>query len=234
MKRTLTAMVIFLGMLCCASTSQAYHYDCNITGGSVQLNINDDTTELSLITTEDLLVGLTYEAPNENVPLSYTLSTDLNLNLSGFNYELTLDAEPLGIFQSFDPTDYIGDGTDSTNLKGKTLISVGFGEYYLEDATFTYDILFTPVSGTTDEYAISIDTLILSGGNTQDFLTDIINAIDNSGELPGPVPLPLSADIEATGSIELAASPVPVPAAIWLLGSGFIGMLGMRMKRTKS
>lgn len=234
MKKTLTAIAIFLSMLCCAATSQAYYYDCDVTGGSVELSVNADATELSLITTEDLLVGLTYDAPSENVSLSYTLSTDLNLNLSGFiNYELILNAEPLGVFQSFDPTDYIGDGTGSVNHRGEALISVDFGGYYLEDAALTYDILFTPVSGTTDGYAISIDTLILSGGNTQDFLTGIIGDINNSDELPVYVSLPLTADIVATGSIELTANPVPVPAAIWFLGSGFIGMLGLRKKRMK-
>lgn len=232
MKRTLTAMVIFFGVLCCASTSQAYYYNCDITGGSVQVSVNDDATELSLVTTEDLLVGFTYDAPSENVPLSYSLSTDLDLNIAGFiNYELTLDEEPLGVFQSIDPADYIGDGTGSANLKGEAHISVGFSGYYLEDAALTYDVLFTPVSGTTDEYDVSINTLTLSDGNTAEFLTGIFGAINNSGELPVSISLPLIADIEATGSIDLTASPVPVPAAIWFLGSGLIGMLGIRRKR---
>lgn len=231
MKRTLTAMVIFLGILCFASTSQAYYYSCDITGGSTQLNVNADATELSLVTTEDLQVGFTYDAPSENVSLSYTLSTDLNLNLSGFiNYELTLDAEPLGVSQSIDPADYLGDGTGSTNLRGQALISFGFSGYYLENASLTYDMLFTPVNGTTGEYTVSINTLILNDGNTGDFLTGIFDSINNSGELPVSLSFPLAADIEPTGSVELTASPVPVPAAIWFLGSGLLGMLGIRRR----
>lgn len=234
MKKALTAMVVFFSMLCCAATSQAYYYDCEITGGSVQLSVNADASELSFTTTEDLLVGLTYDAPSESMPLSYTLSTDLQMNLSGFiSYDLVVDDLPLGIFPSFDPADYIGDGTSSMSHTGETLISADFGKYHLEDATLTYDVLFTPVSGTSNAYAISIDTLTLSGGNTQDFLSSIVSDINAEMPSSASLRLPLSVDIEATGSIEIDASPVPVPAAIWFLGSGLIGMLGLRKKRIK-
>jgi len=43
------------------------------------------------------------------------------------------------------------------------------------------------------------------------------------------------ADIDAVGAIKSAA-PVPIPGAVWLLGSGFVGLAGARIrgKRSKS
>jgi hypothetical protein len=227
MKRTLTAMVIFLGVLCGAATSQAYSYAFDITGGAAQLSVNGQSGELSLATTEDLIVGFTYDAPSEDMLLSYTLSADLNLNIPFLvNYELTLDAEPLGVAQSIDPTDFIGDGTNPMRLIGETQISGDFGDYYLEDASLAYDIQFTPDSGVAEQYALTIDVLTLTGGNTQDFLAGIFSDITGSGELPDSLSVP----IQLSGSAELTADPVPIPAAAWLLGSGLIGILGLRRR----
>ncbi len=35
---------------------------------------------------------------------------------------------------------------------------------------------------------------------------------------------------DAGGSLTIAATPVPIPAAVWLLGSGLIGLIGARRK----
>jgi hypothetical protein len=238
MKRTFITMVIFLGVLCAAGTSQAYFYALDITGGAVELSLNDDNSELSLVTTEDLIVGFSYDAPSEEVPLAYTLSADLDLSLNlGFfgnlGYTLTLDAEPMGVFDSIDPSDFIGDGTTGTTLNGQTTISGGFGEYYLEDAVLAYDILFTPTGeagGEIDEYAIAISALTLSEGNTEDVMSDLLGMVADSMGLPISLSGPLTISAELTGQVELEADPVPVPAAVWLLGSGILAVLGLRRR----
>jgi hypothetical protein len=233
-------MVIFLGVLCAAATSQAYFYALDITGGEVELSLNDDLSELSVVTTEDLIVGFSYDAPDANIPLAYTLSADLDLSLSldlgplslgPFDYSLALDAEPIGVLDSIDPSDLIGDGTDATSFTGQTLISGDMGEHYLEDALLAYDILFTPVTGTDDEideYAITINALTLSDGNTQDFVTGLLDIVTEplGFSLSGP----LTVSAELTGDLELEADAVPVPAAVWLLGSGILAILGLRRR----
>jgi hypothetical protein len=242
MKKALITMVIFLGVLCAAATSQAYFYALNITGGEVELSLNDDLSELSVVTTEDLIVGFSYDAPDANIPLAYTLSADLDLSLSldlgplslgPFDYSLALDAEPIGVLDSIDPSDLIGDGTDATSFTGQTLISGDMGEYYLEDALLAYDILFTPVTGTDDEideYAITINALTLSDGNTQEFVSGLLDMVTDSMDLPISLSGPLTVSAELTGDLELEADAVPVPAAVWLLGSGILAILGLRRR----
>ena len=41
------------------------------------------------------------------------------------------------------------------------------------------------------------------------------------------------ADIDAVGAIS-STSPVPIPGAVWLLGSGFVGLIGLKYKKNKS
>lgn len=233
MKRTLITMVIFLGVLCAAATSQAYFYALDITGGEVELSLNEDLSELSLVTTEDLAVGFSYDAPDTNMPLAYTLSADLDLTLDlGFispSYRLALDAEPIGVLDSIDPSDFIGDWANGTPLTGQTMISGDFGEYYLEDAILAYDILFTPGEG-VDEYAISIRNLTLSDGNTQEFVSGLLDMVIEPLGLPISLEGPMTVSAELTGNLELEADAVPVPAAVWLLGSGILAILGLRRR----
>jgi hypothetical protein len=229
MKRTLITMVIFLGVLCCAATSQAYFYAFEIYDGAVKLNLNEDNSEVSMVTTEELIVGFSYDAPSEDTLLSYTLSADLDLTIFGaFTYDLTLDAEPIGVFDSITPGDFIGDGTSAMEFSGQTQISSDFGEYSLEGATLAYDVMFTPVDDEDDAYAIAINALTLSGGNTEDFLSSLLGTVTGSTGLSLSGPLTVSAEL--TGDIELAADHVPVPAAVWLLGSGLLSILGLRRR----
>jgi hypothetical protein len=231
MKRSLTAMVIFLGVFCCAASSQAYFYAFEFIDGAVALSVNAEADELSMVTTDDLIVGFTYDAPSEDMLLSYTLSADLSLNLFGaFNYDIVMDDEPIGILPSIDPADYIGDGTSAMSFSGETSISGDFGELNLQDATLAYDILFTP-SGVDDEYLISINALTLSDGNTAEFLAGIFDAFNIDGL---PISLLQDLPVVLSGNAELSADPVPIPAAIWLLGSGLIGMVGLRRRSGRS
>jgi hypothetical protein len=235
MKKALVTMVIFLGVLCAAATSQAYFYAFDVTGGAVDLSLNGDNSELSMVTTEDLMVGFSYDAPSESVPLAYTLSADLDLTvdlgfLGSVGQNLTLDAEPIGVFDSIAPSDFIGDGTTPTTFAGQTLVSGDFGGYDLENAILAYDILFTPVGGAgeMDEYAITINAITLSGGNTGEFVSSLLDMVTDPLGFSLSGPLTVSAGL--TGDLTLEADAVPVPAAVWLLGSGILAILGLRKR----
>lgn len=79
----------------------------------------------------------------------------------------------------------------------------------------------------------SADTYI--GGVSQGYTAvQNLSEVSNIGfqvELPGP------ADDytwgAGTGSFSVDVAPVPIPAALWLLGSGLIGLIGIRRRMTK-
>jgi hypothetical protein len=57
-------------------------------------------------------------------------------------------------------------------------------------------------------------------------LASIIDDLNQSREAPFTRTPPINLPIALTGTAELTASAVPVPAAVWLLGSGIIGYWG--------
>ncbi|MEW6265791.1 MAG: VPLPA-CTERM sorting domain-containing protein [Thermodesulfobacteriota bacterium] len=65
-------------------------------------------------------------------------------------------------------------------------------------------------------------------------LIDIVGdgtCLDSSGNViydPHPTSGSAGFDLDAIGVIHQAAAPVPIPGAIWLLGSGLIGLTGLR------
>ncbi len=112
-------------------------------------------------------------------------------------------------------------------------VSFQFGQYTLTGATLDYDVTFTPDLGILNRYAIRIDELSLYGGNTRDLLSGLINELNQSGQVPIPLPGAFSIPTTLAGTIDLQADPVPVPAAIWLLGSGLMGLIGLRRRQNK-
>ena len=69
-------------------------------------------------------------------------------------------------------------------------------------------------------------------------LTNTLNAetTNSVGTLGDPYSLTILATIVHTGagqstSFNAIASPVPVPAAVWLFGSGLLGMIGVARRR---
>ena len=51
-----------------------------------------------------------------------------------------------------------------------------------------------------------------------------------TGGLPSPAPFGVSTNVNADVSVTYNYAPVPVPPTVWLLGSGLIGLVGLRRK----
>ena len=78
------------------------------------------------------------------------------------------------------------------------------------------------------KYGIDIDTYIGFGVNLGEKYSyvQLIDLLPHQSGGSWP-----SADIDAVGAI--SSTSVPIPSAIWLLGSGFIGLAGIKTKRKK-
>ena len=108
----------------------------------------------------------------------------------------------------------------------------------------------TGFGGTTDGI---LDFTFLYGSTNQEFVGDVISSVSgitgdplNAGAFSGgasatvlasnPYSLTILATIEHTGpgqvtSFDAIASPVPVPTAVWLFGSGMLGLVGIARRK---
>ena len=63
-------------------------------------------------------------------------------------------------------------------------------------------------------------------------LPDGLDSNNNASDFGSNCLTPGSANIGGTGDCSISMSPVPVPAAVWLLGTGLIGMLGVGRRKS--
>jgi hypothetical protein len=169
-------------------------------------------------------ITLSFDPSSQNVGVGDPVSVDLRISglendiLSGFDLEISFDDSILS-FQSFTvgpgPT-----GLDPFGLDFGALsygFDLGFGTAAVGDLSLETDAtlqFFQPdsfVLGTLNFNALSWGTSAL----------DISSFL-----LAGELALPLDADVQS-GSVSV----VPVPAAIWLFGTGLIGLVGFSKRR---
>lgn len=131
------------------------------------------------------------------------VSTDGNSWKRFYNSSLTQN--PVGAFGSVDPTNVWQLGSKYRQ---------GWGE--------PYDLDY--VGLTAISYVRLID--IIGDGNTYDSF---------GSKIYDPTPTVGSGgfDLEAIGVIHQSAAPVPVPGALWLLGSGLVSLGCMKRRKTK-
>lgn len=228
-KRILIICMLILGL---ASAAQAYTYSFDFQSGDISLHVAENCSLLSIVTINDLIVDMDIDAAPEDTLYSYTASLDMTLGLFGmFNYDLDLSDLDLGTFQGFDLDSFFGDGTAVMAYTVTDTVSGQFGDYSLTDATLEYDITVTPDDSVEDRYAITIDTLSLYDGNTSELLSGLINELNESDESPISLEVPFTVPITLSGTMDIQAEPVPVPAGIWLLGSGLLGLIGLKRNR---
>jgi hypothetical protein len=84
--------------------------------------------------------------------------------------------------------------------------------YYAEGNSFTTD----------DSNSIIMSIARLPNGFDSNF---------NAGDFGSACITPGSANISGTGDCSISVSPVPVPAAVWLFGSGLVGLIGIGRRK---
>jgi predicted extracellular nuclease len=85
--------------------------------------------------------------------------------------------------------------------------------YYAEGNSFTTD----------DSNSIIMSIARLPDGFDSDF---------NASDFGSACITPGSANISGTGDCSVSVSPVPVPAAVWLFGTGLVGLIGMARRQS--
>ena len=91
----------------------------------------------------------------------------------------------------------------------------------------------TALAGTFPAWDIKMTpgaVLSLYSGNPFTLYQIELTAVTPDGFYPGPYTITTTAI--ADGMIYTAANPVPVPAAVWLLASGLLGLVGLRRKNS--
>lgn len=239
MKKVSVPILVVLSLLGLATIAHSYSYTLTFISGGVEVGVGENFNDLSLATTDDLVVDLSSDAPPAGMQVDYSASVDLNLALFGFiGYNLILDDTSLGAFGSFELSDWIGDGTTDVVMAGSQEISGAFGGTSLTGATLDYDVTFSPDLSVSDRFAISIDELHLYGGNTDEVLAGLIESLNASGESPITLVPPFSIPTNITGSVHLEGTeladnnPVPLPSTLVLFGAGIIGLAGYRKRQT--
>jgi hypothetical protein len=99
------------------------------------------------------------------------------------------------------------------------------GNRCLKEQTYTLGSWWTEVSGQRKYADLNIDLLALNLGQYLEdgrFVTLVI-----APDTPSPLANDFRID---TASLTVDATPTPVPAAAWLLGSGLVGLVGIRRR----
>jgi len=226
--------LLFVLILGFSSMAHAYSFSFGLESGGISLHVAENSSLISIVTTNDLIADLDFGTIPQDVPMKYTASVDMTLGLFGmFDYELELGDLALGTFEGINPEGIIPDGTSTLGYVGTSLVTTQLGQYSLAGATLDYDVTFTPDQEIADRYAISIDTLSLYGGNTSELLSAIINDLNQSGQSPLVLTVPFTVPMTLSGTIDIEADPVPVPAALWLFGTGLLGLIGFKNRKNK-
>jgi hypothetical protein len=133
--------------------------------------------------------------------------------------------------------DLMGDGTFTMNPDGlpvSVVTAPNYYSYFNPSGSYTADGDYGP-AGTNAKIGALIGTLsstpsgwndwFLIGYQTQVTLSSASHIYASVNDTYYP---------NDTGFFEVNVSPVPVPAAVWLFGSGLVGLVGFNRKRSQS
>ncbi len=230
MKLKKIALTVVLMVFAGVTMAHAYSYSFDIISGAAVINVPADGDEILLQTTSDLIVDFSADPAPDELVLDYLASYDLQLVIGGFlNYSLMDAGVAMGQFSSINPASFVN--PDSMIIhEGNQVINADFPPYALENASLYYHLTVTPDDAVDNRYHINIPMLLVSGGNTEEILAALMTDIQSAVPLLS-ISLPIvDFPISVSGSVDIEATPTPVPSALWLFGSGIIGLIGWQRK----
>jgi hypothetical protein len=159
-------------------------------------------------------------------PITGAMNLGGNLQYTGLlQNTTTLDFLPTGTRGSI-----VGIGTGTGDLATVTGTSTGDIVDFLDFASFSSPITnFLTIEG----FQLDLSTLTIDGQSSLFLFLSGTGTLSGSGFDPTPASWSLSTQANSgnptTYSMTIAA--VPVPAAVWLFGSGLIGLVGVARRR---
>jgi hypothetical protein len=174
------------------------------------------------------------------VNMTASVSADVG---QAFMVQLYLNLDPaLDVtLLSFSYVAGLSDGPDAENGKGGNGIFVGT-DAFQSDGDGAYDILFDfpPPPGSGGSKFEAGETVVYTITSTQAITASSFNFL--SAEGGGEGTYLAASKFNATGPLQDGSAwvgdggfpPVPVPATVWLFGSGLIGLVGIARRKKKS
>jgi len=239
-KLSLSSLLLFSASFSVSALTLQRGTETHLTGtlGDVQVNYVDDTATLTgYLDSTGLVTGVNPGIPEKRV--QYDL---LNNAGNGSIFTFRVDYTPgTTVIGASDPQGfYESDGTDQNYWGGEaytTLFDSGFGVYSYNVANggeWEIDYQSDHVTWTQLGNGFFADTatgLTEFGFNTTFALSF---APDTTlGLMPAVVTgnLVTGAPVSASGMVLSAVPAIPVPAAVWLFGSGLLGLIGVARRK---
>ena len=191
---------------------------------SAGINAQAATLNLTLFDTPDIVSGF--------IDVTYSAATS-TFGANGFAEELdddgSIPAEAIadGTFNLDATIDAAGSLAGGSLTIGGTVASLGFNSGTLLTGDLTA-FGFEPAGGDPLEFTFDVsggDAATLYGGAGA-IGGVILSATGFTGDF--------TSDFVGTGSAVSDVAPVPLPAALWLFGTGLVGLIGVGRRRAKA
>jgi hypothetical protein len=183
-------------------------------------------TALFTLTTLGILAIPSHAATLSVLPdrSTYTVNDTVRLSIDGTSFAETADG--VGVTVSWDPTILTYSGIAFANPPWDTT--------FVNNSNVTNGILDTVLAGSTSGAADNFQLAEITFTALSIGSTDVLIGTSGGGCVPGACGVFSGGTTILTDFNPANVNVVPIPAAIWLFGTGLVGLLGMRRKNSSA